>query len=306
MTRRRILTLLITGAILITGGCSSTPEPEVPSDAAGVAEKVTGPSGQTFLRDITSYEWSDGGQHVSQTLIWIPAQADSPDPDAAQRAGAAAHAIAVFLSSNQDKCTETSSRNPALFGTYVKALIPYLGAMVGNQSSTAGFDPLDPLGGSMPTTTKLFASMACDAGDEFTAAATERAATYEEKFADFAAAHRNLGEPNDIQEELFQAARLRGLVSAGARAAGVQEDSTSVLTPYHLQYMLVSRMVHGSDPQISPEFFRPDGSLKSSQELEGGSWSRYNGQLAGYLENYPQLSDAVWEFEEISSAIGRP
>ncbi|OBI75160.1 hypothetical protein [Mycobacterium sp. E740] len=308
MMLRGLITLLFTGFLLVVSGCSSAAEPELPDshDTSSVAQKLTGSDGSSFLRAITSFEWSDDGRRAAETLAWVPADANSPDLKTAEQAGASAHAIATFLSSNPQSCTETSARNPELFGAYVKALIPYVGAMVGDPSDTAGFGPLDPLDGSMPATTKLFAAMACDAGDEFTTAASERASAYEEAFADFAAKNPTLDEPDDVRNYLYQAARLSGLISAGARTARVQADPTTVQTPYHVQYLLVSRMVHGSDPRISPEYFSSDGSLKSARELDGGSWSRYNGQLASYLTSYPQLDDAVNDFGRISSSIGKP
>jgi len=64
-------------------------------------------------------------------------------------------------------------------------------------------------------------------------------------------------------------------------------------------------MVRGSAPFISPEYFNPDGSLKSADEIDG-PWARYNAQLGSYLTSYPQITGAIKAFQDTFTAIGQP
>lgn len=286
--------------------CSNSSEPDLASVAnpAAASQKLTGADGPTFLREISTYEWSDDGKRAAASLAWIPADATSADPTVAQRAGRTAHAIAEFLAGDWQGTKAASAENPALFEAYAKALIPYQAALVGGSTGTAGFAPLESPDGKMPKTAQLFAAMSGrPAGRSFIEAAASRATSYEEQFANYAAANPTLPHTEPGQEELLLAARLRGLISAGTRLAGEQTVPPTETSLYELQFMVVSRMVRGRDPRISPEFFNPDGSLRSADQIDGGSWSRYNAELASVLAPFPRLTEAIETFGETAQAI---
>ena len=66
VTGRRATTsrlVLVMAVLLALIGCTSDAEPALPSstDAAAIAERVTGPDGQAFLRDITAASWNACG-----------------------------------------------------------------------------------------------------------------------------------------------------------------------------------------------------------------------------------------------------
>jgi len=304
---RRLTATACAFMVLVSAACTPS-APALPTDAspAAVSEEVRGSGGSSFLGDITSYEWPDDGRHAGELLSWIPRDAKTSDPETANRAGATAHAIATFLADHYNEVKGAGATNPALIQAYATALIPYLGAMVGDPNGTSGFEPLDSLDSSMPRTAEVFAVMATDAAADhtFIDAASSHADTYEKQFADLAAADPTLSSPN-WRNDLLPAARIRGLIKAGSRLAGRQPDPTTQRSVYELQYLVVSRMVRGSAPFISPEYFNPDGSLKSADEIDG-PWSRYNAQLGSYLTSYPQITDAIKVFQDTFTAIGQP
>lgn len=295
-------------AVLILASAACTPAaPALPSDAnpVTVSERVTGSGGSAFLDEITTFEWSDDGRRAGDLLSWIPRDAGSSDPATATRAGTTAHAIAAYLADHYKDVNDAGRTNPALIHAYAAALIPYLGAMVGDPKGTSGFQPLDSLDSSMASTAKVFAAMATDAADRtFVDAASSRADTYEKRFADLAATDPTLSNP-DWRNELLPAARIRGLIKAAARLAGRQPDPTTQRSIYELQYMVVSRMVRGSAPSIGPEYFNPDGTLKSTDEIDG-PFSRYNAELGSFLMSYPQITDAIKDFQHTFTAVGEP
>ncbi|MCV7280833.1 hypothetical protein H7J88_14380 [Mycolicibacterium flavescens] len=290
--------MMITASGLVLG-CTSHHEPELPSstDTAAIAERVTGSDGPIFLRDIASTEWQDDGRRAGDLFAWIPQNAQSSDRQTATRAGESAHAIASFIADEKD-ALDGAPANSALWQSFARSLTPYLGAMVGDERGIAGFPPLDGLDSAMRRTAAVFAMMHRDpeAIRLFTEAATERAHTFETGFAETAAAEPTLTRSGDALEDLMRAARLRGLLAAGAHIA---DPESPVATPMHAQtevmYQVASRSARPGNPHISPEFFR-DGRLLSPEEIPESNWSIYDSQLTVYLAPFRQISDAIRQF----------
>jgi hypothetical protein len=306
-TMRIAIAVVMCATALVAAACSPS-APALPTDTNPdkLAGQISGAEGTAFLRDITTHEWPDEGQRAGELLSWIPRDARSSDSATAARAGATTHALAAFLADHYTEVKDAGSTNPALIQSYTAALIPYLGAMVGDPSGTSGFEPLDRLGSPMQRTALVFAVIAGDAAAnrEFTDAAKNRAAKYEQQFAGYAAADPSLSKPDPRREPLAWAARLLGLVAAGDRLANPDSAEPLSFRPAtEVQYEIVSRMVGRSDPRISPDYFNPDGTLKPPDKVGNGAWSLYDSQLANYLASYPRLSDAIAEFDRMYLSI---
>jgi hypothetical protein len=304
---RIILAVAIPFAVLFSAACAPS-APELPSDPspAAVADKLTGPGGSAFLTGITTYEWPDRGLRAGELMSWIPRDAGSSDPATATRAGKTARAVAVFLADQYKSVKDAGSKNPALIQSYAAALIPYLGAMVGDPTGTSGFEPLDGLDTDMPSTALVFTVMASDpkANDMFTAAAHNRATAYERQFADAAAANPSSAGSQEELENLRRAARLLGLIAAGARLAGKESpNATEAHAKTNVAYEVATRMLRGTDAHFSAEYFTPNGSLKSPSEVGDEGWSLYDTQLFNYLATYPEITDAIDRFGRTYSPI---
>jgi hypothetical protein len=267
------------------------------TDVVDIADRLTGPDGQSFLRDITSSSWKDDGRRAAELFAWIPRDATSTDRAAADRAGKAAHAIASFLADNRDSF-EGAPANPALWQAFSQSLMPYLGVMVGDDSGVAGFEPLDGPNSQMRQTASMFAAMAkhIDADKTFTEAASARAQSYEEAFAKAAVAEPLLADRGAAQRTLLQAARLRSLVATGAYMADPASGKPAVAyAQTELAYQVASLTVRPGDPHINPEYFK-EGRLLSPSEISEADWSIYDSQLAVYLAPWPRIFDAIQQF----------
>jgi hypothetical protein len=265
------------------------------SDSAAVAARVTGPDGQTFLREITTAAWDDDGRRAAELFAWIPRDAASTDHAVATRAGQTSHAIATFLSENRD-VTKDAPANPALWQSFSQSLIPYLGAMVGDDTGIADFAPLDGLNTPMSKTVSLFAAMSKDAdvSKHFTDAAAARAHTYEAEFAKLALALPFSADMGEAQKVLLQAARLRAIVDASVRVINPQADIPWALRMTEVSYQVASLTVRPDDPHINTEFFR-DGRLLPPDEIAKTDWSIYDTQLGVFsstLEMSTRQSDS--------------
>jgi hypothetical protein len=299
-----VATLLSLLALLV--GCTSAAEPELPpsSDIAAVAGRITGPDGQEFLRDITYAAWDDQGRRAAELLAWIPQTAQSSDPVTAERAGTTAHAVAAFLADERETIVDAPA-NPRLWQAFADGLIPYLGAMVGDERGIDGFEPLDGLESQMPRTLSLFAAIATrtEADDVFTAAASERATLYEAAFAKSAVAEPMMADRWPAQHELLRAARLRGLL-AGAQYL-VNPDSGRPM-PFAAQtklaFEVASLTARPGDPHINAEFF-DDGRLRPPSDIPDTEWSIYDSQLTVFLASWPRINDAVQQFGRTFSLI---
>ena len=304
---RVILAVITPLAVLFSAACASS-APELPGDTspATVADKLTGANGSAFLTDITTYAWSDHGLRAGDLLNWIPRDAGSSDPATATRAGNTAHALAAFLADQYKNVKDAGSKNPLLIQSYAAALVPYLGAMVGDSTGTSGFNPLDGLDTDMPSTALVFTVLASDpkANDVATDGADNRAAAYVRRFADAAAADASSAGSQEALENLRRAARLLGLVAAGARLAGKESpNTTGAHAKTDVAFEVATRMLRGTDPHFSAEYFAPNGSLKSPSEVGDEGWSLYDSQLFNYLATYPAITDAIDRFGRTYSSI---
>ena len=298
--------VLVMAVLLALVGCTSNAEPELPSstDTAAIAERVTGPDGQAFLRDITAASWEDDGRRAAEVFAWVPRDAQSTDRAAATRAGETAHAIASFLADEREKIADAPA-NPALWQAFAQSLVPYLGAMVGDESGVAGFEPLDGPNSQMRHTTSMFAAMVkhTEADRILTEAAAARAHTYEAAFAKAAVADPMSADRGAAQRDLLQAARLRGVV---ATAINLVDPKSVRFTPEHAQtevaYQVVSLTARPDDPHIEERFFK-EGRLLSPSEIAEEDWSIYDSQLTVYLATSPRINDAIHQFGDVYHVI---
>lgn len=302
------LSLVIVTLLALVFGCTSHDEPELPSntDVAAVVERVTGPRGQDFLRDITSASWGDDGRRAADLFAWVPRDAQSTSRAAADRAGKTAHAIASFLADNREALAGTPA-NSALWQAFSQSLAPYAGAMIGDDSGVAGFEPLDSPGSQMRKTASMFAAIAKrgEAGKPFTEAASARAQSYEQVFAKAAVAEPLLANRGDAAQPLLRAASLRSLVATGAYLADPGLEKPAVARAQtELAYQVVSLTARPGDPHINPEYFK-DGRLLSPSEIPDADWSIYDAQLWVYLATAPRILDAIQWFGRAFDEIAR-
>lgn len=291
--------LLIAAILSLVLGCTSDSQPELPpnSDTAAIAERVKGPDGQNFLREITTAAWDDGGRRAAELFAWIPRDATSADEASATRAGQTAHAVASFLADDRE-VLESAPANSALWQSFAQSLVPYLGAAVGDAAGTRGFDPLDGINSKMSRTTSLFAAMTRDAAANrsFTDGAAALAHEYEVAFAKAAVADPVKPANEDALQGLFRAANLRALVDGGKYLADPDSPRPS---PRHAQtelmFQIVSLTARPDNPHINLEFFK-DGRLLSPNEIARSDWSIYDAQLSTYLVTYPQISALIDTF----------
>ncbi|WP_441959589.1 hypothetical protein [Mycolicibacterium houstonense] len=264
-----------------------------------MAERITGPTGDSFLRQLTSARWEDDGDRAANVLAWIPQDAMSNDETVATRAGQTAHAIALFIAENR-KEVASAPANRILWRAYADAIAPYVGAMVGDTSGVAGFEPLDDPASQMRRSASLFAAMTrdFDANQIFTRAASERAHEYEISFAKAAVTEPLLADRGPAQEHLLRAARLRSLVATGAHLANPDSDGptpTPARAQTELAYQVVSLTVRPDDPHINEEFFS-GGRLMAPAEISDDEWSIYDSQLTVYLASSPRINEAIRQF----------
>ncbi|MGV0770943.1 hypothetical protein [Mycobacterium syngnathidarum] len=302
------MTIAIIGILALVVGCTSHEAPVLPAsnDASGISEQLDGAAGAAFLRDITSASWDDGGRRAGELFAWIPRDSRSTDQTAATRAGKSAHAIASFLADARKKVAGAPA-NPALWQAFAQSLVPYLGAMVGDDTDVAGFEPLDDPGSQMRHTASLFAALTKnpDANRIFTDAASARAHTYEAAFAKAAAAEPFLADRGAAQIDLLRSARLRSLAATGNHLANPNSDKpASTRAQTELAYQVVSLTARPDDPHINEEFFR-DGRLLPPSEIAAEDWSIYDSQLSVYLAPWPRINEAIGQFGRAFDVIAR-
>jgi hypothetical protein len=298
-SRLRCVLATVVALFALLVGCTAHAEPALPpsNDPAAISDRVTGPDGQTFLREITSASWEDDGRRAADLFAWIPRDAPSTDGASAARAGKAAHAIASFLADDRESFA-TAPGNPALWQAYAQTLVPYLGAMVGDQSGVAGFEPLDGTGSQMRRTASTFAALTKNADAEriVTEGAAARARGYEAAFAKAAVAEPYLADRDAARTDFLLAARLRGLVAAASELVDPQSERYTVgHAQTELAYQVVSLTARPGDRRIEDKFFR-DGRLLSPSEIEDADWSIYDTQLTVYLARSGRINDAINQF----------
>ncbi|MUL84155.1 MULTISPECIES: hypothetical protein [unclassified Mycolicibacterium] len=309
MEFKNTLFVITLAATIFGAGCSPN-KPTLPSDTsqAAITALLTGAHGTEFLKEITRYDWPDEGREAGQLFDWISAAAESPDQTTAKQAGVAAHALAGFLADESGDLKDTGHGDPALIAAYSNALSPYQAAMVGDSRGTSGFEPLDNLESALPRTASVFAALygTPTAKEQFASAAKSRAEAYEAQFAEFAATNPSLPDDRVERSYALWSARLRGLLARSEELANSDDEpAISLGATSQLRFAIVSRMVHGSDPRISEQYFNSNGTLVSPDTLKGGPLSLYNAQLINYLSTYPHLTAAVTEFDRTLNSIAR-
>ncbi len=198
------------------------------------------------------------GARAGELFAWIPQDAHSEDSAAAIRAGETAHAIASFIADDKDALAGTPG-NPGLWRSCARSLVPYIGAMAGDLQGVSGFEAWTPR------------TLRCGAPQQYSPHFTKirKPAESSPKPPMSAHTHSRSASPKKQRrtrllwatppplEDLMRAARLRGLLAAGAHIA---DPESPVATPMQAQtevmYQVASRSVRPpGDPYISPDFF---------------------------------------------------
>lgn len=188
-------------------------------------QKLTGSDGPRFLQQISAHAWADGGTAAADRFAWIKPDALSTDPARAQRAGEAAHTIALFLSEPKYglanlptglfglRRRSLGELNPNLLAAYAEALTPFQGALVGDLRKSPGFEVVgDPI--NLASAREVFSNIDTNtsAGAAFNNAAYERVEQYLRAYAESVASH-----DTDNLVALQFAAGLAGVVEGGRR-----------------------------------------------------------------------------------------
>lgn len=160
---------------------------------------LTGTGGQDFLYEVSTFHWDDAGAQAGKLFEWIAAEATSPDPAVAARAGESAHALASFLGNRGDGLlgiksgvfgltrSTVGALNPNLVRAYGTALTPYQGAMVCDTRTVNGFGGLaEPCEAAVSAAKPVFAALNTDPGtaSAFADAAYARMDRYLESFVE--------------------------------------------------------------------------------------------------------------------------
>ena len=294
--------------LVLTGCTSSDQPPQLPSstDHAALSSVVLSANGANFLRDITGHAWDDGGREAGDLFAWIPRDAQSQDQAVAVRAGETAHAIASFLTDERESLTDAPA-NPELWQSFSAALVPYLGAAVGNGSDVAGFAPLDDLQSSMTRTVGLFLAMTKDtqASRALVNDATSRAASDEEAFADAVTTDPTPATiAAEAERTLLPAARLRSVIATSAHVADPDsEQPSSAPAQTRVAFEVASRTARVGDPTIDPKFFGSNGRLLPPDQIPSKDWSVYDSQLSVYLASPPAVNEAISRFGRVYQRI---
>lgn len=295
-----------TAALLTIVACTPTAEPpQMPTDkdSEAVSAAVQAPDGPAFLEDIATYPWDDGGRGAAEYFSWVAEDAQSNDQAAASRAGETARDIASFVADKRDELANAPA-NPFLWQAFSDSLVPYLGALVGDETRVRGFDALDGLDSPMRTTTALFASMSERSVQSFASDAADRARNYERAFAAAVGADPLAAATNEYERVLSQAARLRSLIDTGQHVAEPESSSpTASHAQTQLTYEIASLSAKPGNRTIDSKFFGPSGQLLSPEEIPDGAWSVYDAQLRVYLAAFPPVNDAIRQFGRIYQRI---
>jgi hypothetical protein len=317
---RRYAAILAVITLFATLSACGDKAPDIPSDPSpvNVHRLVTGPDGDQFLSRLSRHPWGSESQNAAGLFTWIAPDAASADPETRKLAAETAYAIATFLSDNagaltgstgegkEDESTAIGAVNPDLTQAYADALIPYLGAMVGDDKAISGFQPLDPLEGRMPRTSAMLGVLNINsaAGNRLADAVTALAGRYEEDLAESAAADPTLVASND--PSLLRAARLLGLAKSSnlESSTGSRFEPGDVVTDF--QYRLAAKTIRGPNIDLPQQYFNQDGSLMSPDEVRDefgeSGWDDYSSKLGAYLAKSPANTRAVDAFRNTFSA----
>lgn len=311
VNRRRLFILLLCLATCgIVNACSDD-APVLPADSSpqSVRDRLTSQDGDRFLEEISLHPWQNDTDRVTALFSWIPDDATSTDAGRRAMAGQTARALGQFLANNSNELrggvgSETTKGsvggvNPELTESYAAALVPYLGAMVGDPRGTSDFESLDPADGAMPRTVAAFAALQTGeaAAEHLSSALAQLVDEYESTFVESAMVDLASVQPGN--PSLMRAARLLGAAkSSGFESVGEYAlDAGDVAA--QLQYRLARSLVDGPNTDISPQFFDRSRLLSPNEvrdQLGEASWDEYTNQLSVLLSKRPQLSEAVTHF----------
>jgi hypothetical protein len=275
----KVIGAILTSILILSASACGTSAPALPTDTspAAVHDVLAGQDGQNFLYEITTHDWGDGGVHAAKLFEWIAAEATSPDPRVAARAGESAQALASFLSNRGEDLLDiktgvfgltrstVGALNPSLIRAYGAALTPFQGAMVCDTRSVEGFGALaNPCEEAVSAAKPVFAALNTDpaTASAFADAASARMDRYIQLFAE----NDPASVSNPFPSALPYVGRLLGLVTIAA--------SHSDVTPPTLQaevnkvsYVLVKAMLTQGHGTFPPEFL-VDGRLMSPAEVQ--------------------------------------
>lgn len=268
---------------------------------------ITGSDAMGSLKEITSYPWPDKGKRAGDPFVVIGRAAPAMDTEKSAMAGQSARGLANFLADNADSLLKADggksvgSLNPILLQSYASALIPYLGAMVGDDRGTRDFAPIDDPNSRMTKTGAVFASLDGAPGStvDFNSAARQRANGYIDAFATAAQA-----DSTPDANALSYAARLLGLVQAGiAQAQGTSPDTSAASRDFdEVAYTVAARLVRGPNKDIVAKYFTPAGVLMSPNQvradMDEAGYREYTTQVDDFLMNQTELWDAVKSFRD--------
>ncbi|MFV0493991.1 hypothetical protein [Mycobacterium sp.] len=217
-------------------------------DHRAVHDMLTGPDGAAFLDSLTRHHWSDGGKAVGSLFDWTQSGARGPD---SAIAGGTARAYASYLGANEPQLLHLPGNhtlgqvNPDLVRSIARGLTPYVGNIAGTSGAVAEFGGSLENGegsaasGTMAVAKAVFSVLSTDhdASDQFNGAADRQAllaeSGYGREFVDHPSAL------NSYNENLHDAATLRGLVAAGVRNAAIADVENHQLsedTALHTEY----------------------------------------------------------------------
>lgn len=293
MSRHRsvyiVLVFILSTALSACGGTA----PRLPATDEEMFQKLTGSDGAQFLQQISAHTWPDGGAAPADRLAWIKPDALSTDPARAQRAGEAAHTIALFLSDPEYGLADLPAGlfglqrrslgelNPNLVAAYAEALTPFQGALVGDVRKISGFEVVgDPL--NLASAREIFSNIDTNtrAGAAFNNAAYDRVKQYLQAYAQ-SIANR---DADDLVALQF-AAGLAGVVEGGRR-----ESANTALQVYPAQHFInLSRYevakalgAHPGENGIPTRFFTTEGQLKSPDAISQSDLSEFSTALENF------------------------
>lgn len=282
---------MMLAVVLIGAGCASAPT--LPADKTATYETVTGRDGLEFLQQISTHDWNDGGLAAGEIFAWVAQDANSADHVAAQRAGETAHAIADFLANQQSYLFDVEAGwfglqrrtvgelNPKLVAAFANALVPFQGALIGDESGVTAFPVIgDP--NNLASARSVFSVLntSAEAGEAFNTAAYQRVRSYLRTYADAVASKDSKGFV-----ALRFAAGLAGVVEGAQRLSDNKTDRA-----FTAQYFInwagyeVARAM-GATPSgdgIAQVFFTADGSLKSPDDIAPADLSAYSTALQNF------------------------
>ncbi|GAS88993.1 hypothetical protein [Mycolicibacterium brisbanense] len=321
MRPSKIAALTAAALSLILPSCT-TAQPALPdpSDPYQLRDRVASATGQQFLKDVTIFKWKDHGARVAHLFTWVPEWSTASVPTERQAAADTAYGIVTFLADTAptllklDKANNgnvtVGDINPAIVESYTNAVIPFLGAMVGDPGNVAGFQPLDPLDSTMPRTFAAFTVLGTTATSsaDLGAAIVNLTDHYREVLANSLAA--NPVDDNSISTQVARLAQLFGLAFASELKAPASSpyifDPEVVRT--ELDYTLARATIVGPNEDVDRRYFDVGGKLLAPeyvrQHLGEAAWAEYSGMLSRYVARSNSLNGVDSKFsDQLSKTI---